>query len=371
MKIFFIPKTLFLCPGTRKSKTEQFVFLNPTTIYWGSQLRKNEKHVVFLLKTLFLSSQHKSKKLGKKCFFDLYHAPPQGGGLLKSRIFGENRFLTLKTLFLIFGGRKSIFLKKCFFDPDANRHTNYFFSYDPPYSRGNNQHIENDFLEILPGLLPLLTHVTLRLPHGFVFNYPLGERLLKPVQTPVYIEHKMFNIYTTKSYHSNHTGENFDYYYPIRNRFYRGNNIKDVTQMKFVWSLPCRTFDNDPFSFTVTTAIHITDVFPISMNEYHLSDVQILRIDRINPSLFTWINTFIDLNKMIELNSPSLKNNSQFLFLLISQMKNLQRLSIDFNFFINNQLMQSNQSMKWLNISLIEHSFKGQNIHSCKSLSVY
>ncbi len=23
------------------------------------------------------------------------------------------------------------------FDPDINKHTNYFFSYDPPYSRGN------------------------------------------------------------------------------------------------------------------------------------------------------------------------------------------------------------------------------------------
>ena len=26
---------------------------------------------------------------------------------------------------------------RCSFDPDANRPTNYFFSYDPPYSRGN------------------------------------------------------------------------------------------------------------------------------------------------------------------------------------------------------------------------------------------
>jgi len=35
----------------------------------------------------------------------------------------------------------SEFLNRCSFDPDANRQTdrqtNEFFSYDPPYSRGN------------------------------------------------------------------------------------------------------------------------------------------------------------------------------------------------------------------------------------------
>ena len=42
----------------------------------------------------------------------------------------------------------SEFLNRCSFDPDANRQTNKqtneFFSYDPPYSRGNkNQYLES------------------------------------------------------------------------------------------------------------------------------------------------------------------------------------------------------------------------------------
>ena len=39
---------------------------------------------------------------------------------------------------MLSGAGKSVFRKKCFFDPDANTHK-LFFSYDPPYSRGNNR----------------------------------------------------------------------------------------------------------------------------------------------------------------------------------------------------------------------------------------
>ena len=66
--------------GSRNTKIENWkIFLTPTTLYRGFQQRKNEKHVVFLLKTLFLSSQHKSKKLEKNVFLTPTMSPLRGG----------------------------------------------------------------------------------------------------------------------------------------------------------------------------------------------------------------------------------------------------------------------------------------------------
>ena len=238
--------------------------------------------------------------------------------------------------------------------------------------------MESDFVGIVPGLLPLLTHFTLRISQLRDFGYSLDRQLVKSVQTPVYIDQQNFNIYKAENRGSNHIGENFLNYYPIFNRLSRTNTISGDIEMRYVWSLPFRTFDNDSFSSNVITAIHITESFPISMTEYKLNHVKFLRIDSINPSLFTWINTFINLNEILELNTSTLQQNSRLFFLLISQMKNLQTLFIDFNFLINNQFIPLSQSMKRLNISWIEHPFKEEDIHclvnlfpSIEHLSIY
>ena len=48
----------------------------------------------------------------------------------------------------------------CSFDPDANRHTQtIFFSYDPPYSRGNK-------------FLSLYASLDIRARHGSIFRDP-------------------------------------------------------------------------------------------------------------------------------------------------------------------------------------------------------
>ena len=223
-------------------------------------------------------------------------------------------------------------------------------------------------LEIIPGLLPLLTCFTVRKLEKPGLDCSINNPMLNTIQTSVNMEQKMFNIYRAESQQSHYTKRNWYYYFPIFNPLYTRNSTEDTTQMKFIWSLPHRTFDNDLFPLTVITAIHITSSFSYSMIAYPLNHVKILRIDWIDSSLFTWIKTFINLNKVIAINAFSLKENSQFLFLLISQMNNLQMLIIDFNLFNHIQSIQLNRSMKRLDISMIEHRFKEKDIRFLANL---
>ena len=226
----------------------------------------------------------------------------------------------------------------------------------------NQKQTDGAIWDTLPDLLPSLTHLTWR----------TCERSFESVETPSWIDQKKFNIYKVIPYHNNNTKENF-YYHPILN-----SSHSSSSSINRFWSLPSRGFDNNPFSLTLITAIHITHSFPVPMMEYKLNHVKILRVDSINSSLYIWINKCINLNNIVQFDASFVKTNSHLLMSLISPMKNLQRLSIDFNLLLNNQSMEPNRSMKELNISLIEHSFKGQDIHflanlfpSIEHLSIY
>jgi hypothetical protein len=67
----------------------------------------------------------------RKCSFELLTRK-------KSMFFWT--FVSTETKLLRDPTRKQINKENFFltFDPDTNKHTNYFFSYDPSYSRGNN-----------------------------------------------------------------------------------------------------------------------------------------------------------------------------------------------------------------------------------------
>lgn len=220
----------------------------------------------------------------------------------------------------------------------------------------NLKYFNSDIWNVLPGLLSSLTHFTWRICKVSLNEFRF-EQMFESTQTLMSINHK-FNIYRTSSNHRNDIEQIF-YHYPILH-----NNNPD----KLFWSLPFREYDHQTFSLTLITTVHITRLFPLSMMEYKLNHVKFLRFDWMDWSVFTWIKTFIHLHTIIKLDVSSIKENSPILFLLISHLNYLQSLSIDFNILIVNSSMQTNQSIKRLDISVIEHPFTEQYIHLLANL---
>ena len=222
----------------------------------------------------------------------------------------------------------------------------------------NQEYTDDTIWEIVPTLLSSLTHLTWRICERSQSEYFLHKPLFKSLEKLSWIDQKMFNIYKVIPHHFTNTKENL-YYYPIL-------NPSDSTSS--FWSLPSRGFDDNPFSLSVITGIHMTDSFPISMIQYKLNHVKFLRIDSINFCLYRWINKCIHLNNILQFDASSVKTNSHLFILLISSMNKLQTLSIDFNLLSNYQPIQSIRSMRELNISSNEHSFSQQNIHFLANL---
>lgn len=221
----------------------------------------------------------------------------------------------------------------------------------------NEEYIDDAIWEMVTASLPALTHLTWRICEQTQSDSFFREQAFKSMQRLTSIHEKTFQVYKVIPYHDHSTKQNSFYYSPIVSSSNVSWNLKASS-----WWLPSRQ------CLSKITALYMTDAFPIPMIEYKLNHVKCFRIDSINSSLYQWINTWINLNNILQLDISSVKTDWHFFRLLISSMKNLRRLSIDFNVLVNNSSIETNHSMKELNISSIEHSFLEQNIHFLTNL---
>ena len=176
--------------------------------------------------------------------------------------------------------------------------------------------------------LPLLTHFTLIVYSEYSWIQFSDEALIQSFQTPFWIKQRNFNIYKAIHERNNHMSDYFCYY-PILDPYRTNLSLESATDSQFIWSLPSRVIETNSSRLNFLTALRITQSFSSSTMECKLNNIKILRIDAIDSPLLHWINQYIDLNKVIQLDVHSVRDKFHLIISLISQMKNLNDLIIN------------------------------------------
>jgi len=209
--------------------------------------------------------------------------------------------------------------------------------------------------DLLQTSLPLLTHFSLKTTTSRI-NKDSIETTLASFETPFWIEKKNFYMIITKHKHLN------------SNRFYLPNlNINDQDEFNQPviqwWIVPMRArIDDIPTKDIISFGI--SGIVDCLSSYYYFKNVKHLVIYNLDNNLLEWFRTYVNYSRIEYLDVSFLYNESITTSSLLSLVKSITSLRIQYNCLLAHQHIYSGNDncLKYLDISVDNHSFHKTDI---------
>ena len=222
----------------------------------------------------------------------------------------------------------------------------------------------NAWETLLQTSLPLLTHFTLKTTTSRINDDDIKE-ILASFETPFWITKK--NFYMTITKHKPPGGNRFGIYKASP------NDADEFSQPVIQWWIvPLRArIDDIPTNDILSLGI---SGVASSLSQYHyFRNVKQLVVYNLDPDLLKWFVTYVNYSHIKYLDISHLDNESSTVTSLLSHVRNIDSLRIQYNHLLTHRSAYSEQNnrLKYLDISVVKHSFDIQNIIIISKLFPY
>jgi hypothetical protein len=178
------------------------------------------------------------------------------------------------------------------------------------------------------------------------------NKALESIQNPLWIEKQNFHVVLKNLTHLDNDRFNSD----DRQNFMRSESNSIVDQW---WIGPRRKLNDNQSVTNTITSLNLSTQSNSLLQDYYLGNVKYLVVREFNDNLLELLITHVNCSQIKQLDISFLKKEDSKISSLLSYMKNITSIRINFYQFV---YMKQCPKIKFVDLSTVQHSFNEEDL---------